>query len=196
MMSSRLWTARRRSPTKPNKTYGFPVVLSNCYNNYGPYQFPEKLIPLMILNGLEGKPLPVYGAGRNVRDWLHVEDHARALALVFTRGRLGQSYNIGGSNERSNLHVVETIADLLDEAAPLNAHPRRQSITFVGDRPGHDLRYAIDASKIETELGWVAQYSFESGLRETIGWFMNNKEWWEPLRAGRYGGQRLGKTVS
>ncbi|MEI8179792.1 dTDP-glucose 4,6-dehydratase [Aestuariivirga sp.] len=179
-----------------HKTYGLPVVLSNCSNNYGPYQFPEKLIPLMILNGLEGKPLPVYGRGANVRDWLHVEDHARALALVFSRGRLGQSYNIGGRNERTNLAVVEVIADLLDQEAPLKTGPRRKLITFVGDRPGHDLRYAIDARKIENELGWKAKYDFDTGLRNTIAWFMNNSEWWQPLRAARYAGERLGKAGS
>jgi dTDP-glucose 4,6-dehydratase len=173
-------------------TYGLPVVLSNCSNNYGPFHFPEKLVPLMIINGLEGKPLPVYGSGENVRDWLHVEDHARALALVITKGRIGQSYNIGGRNERSNLKVVETIADTLDELVPLNTGSRRRLITFVGDRPGHDLRYAIDASKIETELGWRAHETFDTGLRKTIQWYMNNGDWWQPLRAERYAGQRLG----
>jgi dTDP-glucose 4,6-dehydratase len=173
-------------------TYGLPVVLSNCSNNYGPYHFPEKLVPLMIINGMEGKPLPVYGTGENVRDWLHVEDHARALALVVTRGGVGQSYNIGGRNERSNLQVVETIADTLDELMPLNSGSRRKLITFVGDRPGHDLRYAIDATKIETELGWKARHSFDSGLRSTIEWYLNNGDWWQPLRAARYAGQRLG----
>lgn len=175
-----------------HKTYGLPVVLSNCSNNYGPYQFPEKLIPLMILNGLEGKPLPVYGQGRNVRDWLHVEDHARALALVFTRGRLGQSYNIGGGNERTNLEVVETIADILDEQAPSIGTSRRDLIRFVRDRPGHDLRYAIDASKVEHELGWTVCYDFESGLRDTVAWYMMNADWWQPLRDTRYAGQRIG----
>ena len=173
-------------------TYGLPVVLSNCSNNYGPYHFPEKLIPLMILNGMEGKKLPVYGTGENVRDWLHVEDHARALALVVTRGRVGESYNIGGRNERSNLKVVETICDTLDELMPLNEGGRRQLITYVGDRPGHDLRYAIDATKIETELGWKAKHNFDTGLRATIEWYMNNGDWWQPLRAARYAGQRLG----
>jgi dTDP-glucose 4,6-dehydratase len=176
-------------------TYGLPVVLSNCSNNYGPYQFPEKLIPLMIINGLEGRPLPVYGAGVNVRDWLHVEDHARALAMVLTRGRPGQAYNIGGGNERSNLAVVEAIADLLDEARPAAGGPRRRLITFVSDRPGHDLRYAIDATKAETELGWKARHAFDSGLRETIAWYLNNEAWWRPLREARYGGQRLGGTA-
>ena len=173
-------------------TYGLPVVLSNCSNNYGPYHFPEKLVPLMIINGMEGKNLPVYGTGENVRDWLHVEDHARALAMVIMKGRLGESYNIGGRNERTNLKVVETIADTLDELMPLNTGSRRKLITFVGDRPGHDLRYAIDATKIETELGWNAQETFDTGLRKTIVWYMNNGDWWQPLRAARYAGQRLG----
>jgi dTDP-glucose 4,6-dehydratase len=175
-------------------TYGLPVVLSNCSNNYGPYQFPEKLIPLMIINGLEGKTLPVYGKGENVRDWLHVDDHARALALVLTKGQTGQSYNIGGRNERSNLRVVETIAEILDEQIPLNMGSRRNLIAFVGDRPGHDLRYAIDASKIEAELGWKARHSFDAGLRETISWYMDNSHWWQPLRNKRYAGERLGQT--
>jgi len=174
-----------------HKTYGLPVVLSNCSNNYGPYHFPEKLIPLMIINGLEGKPLPVYGKGQNVRDWLHVEDHARALALVMTRGQVGESYNIGGRNERSNLAVVEAIVDLLDELVPRNAS-RRELIAFVGDRPGHDLRYAIDASKAERELGWRARETFETGLRKTVEWYIANAAWWQPLRAARYGGERLG----
>ena len=173
-------------------TYGLPVVLSNCSNNYGPFHFPEKLVPLMIINGLEGKELPVYGTGENVRDWLHVEDHARALAKVITGGRVGQSYNIGSRNERSNLAVVEAIADTLDELMPLNSGPRRKLIRFVGDRPGHDLRYAIDPAKIENELGWRAQESFEAGLRKTIRWYMANGDWWQPLRTKRYAGERLG----
>ncbi len=177
-----------------NHTYGLPVVVSNCSNNYGPYQFPEKLIPLMIINGLEGKPLPVYGTGENVRDWLHVDDHARALVLVLTRGKTGESYNLGGHNERSNLAVVQSIADLLDERVPLSSGSRRSLITFVGDRPGHDLRYAIDASKAEAELGWKARYSFESGLGETISWYLDNSAWWQPLRVARYAGQRLGQA--
>ena len=175
-----------------HKTYGLPVVLSNCSNNYGPFHFPEKLIPLTIINGLEGKPLAVYGNGQNVRDWLYVEDHARALALVLTRGRVGQSYNIGGRNERSNLAVVEGIADMLDDMVPLNSGPRRSLISFVEDRPGHDLRYAIDAAKIENELGWRARETFETGLRKTVAWYLSNRDWWEPVRAGRYGGERLG----
>ena len=175
-------------------TYGLPVVLSNCSNNYGPYQFPEKLIPLMILNSLAGLPLPVYGTGENVRDWLHVEDHARALALVLTRGRTGQAYAVGGRNERSNLAVVQAIADCLDAEQPLASGPRRRLIAFVEDRPGHDLRYAIDATKAETELGWKARYDFEAGLRATVAWYVRNESWWRPLREERYGGQRLGGT--
>ena len=173
-------------------TYGLPVVLSNCSNNYGPYHFPEKLVPLMIINGLEGKSLPVYGTGENVRDWLHVEDHARALALVVTRGRVGQSYNIGGRNERSNLKVVETIADTLDELVPLNTGSRRKLITFVGDRPGHDLRYAIDAGKIERDLGWKPRETFATGLRKTVQWYLDHPEWVARIRSGSYRGERLG----
>ena len=146
----------------------------------------------MILNGLEEKPLPVYGTGENVRDWLHVDDHAQALAAVLTRGSPGQSYNIGGHNERSNLSVVQTIADILDDVRPLASGPRRQLITFVGDRPGHDLRYAIDATKVESELGWKPRYAFEAGLRETIDWYVCNEAWWRPLRTARYAGHRLG----
>ncbi|MFN4143051.1 dTDP-glucose 4,6-dehydratase [Aestuariivirga sp.] len=163
-------------------TYGLPVVLSHGSNTYGPWQFPEKLIALMILNGLEGRRLPVYGTGENVRDWLHVEDHARALACVLSRGRPGQAYNIGGGNERSNLEVVETIADVLDEMRPSPLGPRRLLITFVGDRPGHDLRYAVDAGKAESELGWRAQQDFNTGLRGTIAWYLDNEAWWRPLR--------------
>lgn len=175
-----------------HKTYGLPVVLSNCSNNYGPYHFPEKLIPLMIINGLEGLKLPVYGTGQHVRDWLHVEDHARALALVLTKGKHGQSYNIGGRNERSNLAVVQAIADTLDRVSPVAGLARRSLVQFVEDRPGHDLRYAIDASKIEAELGWSAQETFESGLKKTVEWYIANRDWWQPLRQTRYAGQRLG----
>jgi dTDP-glucose 4,6-dehydratase len=174
------------------RTYGLPVVLSNCSNNYGPYQFPEKLIPLMIINAIEGRDLPVYGAGKNIRDWLHVEDHARALAMVLTRGRLGESYNIGARNERANLAVVETIADTVDEALPALDRPRRSLIRFVTDRPGHDLRYAIDPTKAERELDWRAKETFDSGLRKTVEWYIANRSWWEPLRKNRYGGERLG----
>jgi len=178
-----------------HETYGLPVVLSNCSNNYGPYHFPEKLIPLVILNALEGRPLPVYGRGENVRDWLFVEDHAAALELVLTHGHAGESYNVGGRAERTNLQVVEAICDLLDARVPLaNGRSRRLLIEFVTDRPGHDRRYAIDPSKIEQELGWRAQESFESGLARTIDWFLANEWWWQPLRA-RYAGERLGRTA-
>jgi len=173
-------------------TYGLPVVISNCSNNYGPFHFPEKLIPLIILNGLEGKTLPVYGDGGNIRDWLFVEDHARALRLIVERGRPLQTYNVGGRNERSNLEVVHAICDCLDALGPkLSSGPRRNLISFVTDRPGHDRRYAIDATKLETELGWRAQETFETGLRRTVQWYLDNPGWWRPLRA-RYGGQRLG----
>lgn len=177
-------------------TYGLPVVLSNCSNNYGPYHFPEKLIPLIILNGLEGKRLPVYGRGENVRDWLYVDDHARALVLVATTGAVGRSYNIGGRNERSNLEVVETICDTLDRLRPLDSgRPRRELIDFVTDRPGHDLRYAIDATRIETELGWQARENFDSGLEKTIRWYLDNEAWWRPIRQGKYAGDRLGVSA-
>ncbi|WP_100964646.1 dTDP-glucose 4,6-dehydratase [Bosea sp. FBZP-16] len=174
-------------------TYGLPVVLSNCSNNYGPYHFPEKLIPLMILNALEGKDLPVYGSGAQIRDWLHVEDHARALALIAEGGRVGESYNVGGSAERSNLEVVKAICALMDELAPDAALGSRDNlIRFVADRPGHDQRYAIDASKIERELGWRPQESFESGLRKTVAWYLENRDWWGRIRSGVYRGERLG----
>ena len=174
-------------------TYHMPVVLSNCSNNYGPYHFPEKLIPLMILNGLEGQRLPVYGKGENVRDWLYVDDHARALTLVATKGEPGRSYNIGGRNERSNLHVVEAICDTLDRLSPLaDSQSRRSLIDFVTDRPGHDLRYAIDATRIENELGWQAEETFETGLEKTVQWYLEHEAWWRPIREQRYSGQRLG----
>ena len=175
-------------------TYGLPVVTTNCSNNYGPYHFPEKLIPLMILNGVEGKPLPVYGTGQNVRDWLFVEDHAGALWTVLRQGRLGETYNIGGNAERTNLEVVETICDLLDELAPAD-RSRRELIAFVEDRPGHDARYAIDASKVASELGWRPRESFESGLRRTVEWYLANRPWWEAIRSGRYRGERLGTAA-
>lgn len=173
-------------------TYGLPVVLSNCSNNYGPYHFPEKLVPLVILNALAGKPLPVYGKGENVRDWLFVDDHARALELIATTGAVGESYNVGGRAERTNLAVVETICDLLDSKRPLQGRRRRELITFVTDRPGHDRRYAIDPSKIERELGWSAEESFESGLGKTIDWYLDNESWWRPIREQKYSGDRLG----
>lgn len=176
-----------------HETYGLPVVLSNCSNNYGPFHFPEKLIPLVILNALDEKPLPVYGAGANVRDWLFVEDHARALQLVATRGTPGQSYNIGGRSERSNLSVVQAICDILDSKRPRRHGERyRDLITFVTDRPGHDRRYAIDASKVERELGWRPTETFESGLAKTIDWYLANEWWWSPIRSERYAGERLG----
>jgi dTDP-glucose 4,6-dehydratase len=174
-------------------TYGLPVVLSNCSNNYGPYHFPEKLIPLTILQALDGKRLPVYGKGENVRDWLHVEDHARALELIVTRGTVGESYNVGGRSERSNLDVVQTICGMLDQKRPLGGgRSYRELIEFVPDRPGHDLRYAIDPSKIERELGWTAQETFETGLSKTIDWYLDNDWWWRPIREGGYAGERLG----
>jgi dTDP-glucose 4,6-dehydratase len=173
-------------------TYGLPVVISNCSNNYGPYHFPEKLIPLMILNALEGRPLPVYGDGGNVRDWLFVDDHVRALELILRAGRPGETYNVGGRNERTNLDVVNTVCDLVDEMAPpLPDGPRRKLISFVPDRPGHDRRYAIDATKLETELGWRAEETFETGLRKTVRWYLDRRDWWEPLST-RYAGERLG----
>lgn len=175
-------------------TYGLPVVLSSCSNNYGPYHFPEKLIPLVILNGLEGKPLPVYGKGENVRDWLFVEDHAAALETIFRTGAVGESYNVGGRAERTNLQVVEAICDALDSRRPLaNRRKRRELITFVTDRPGHDRRYAIDCSRIERELGWRPSVSFAEGLARTVDWYLENDWWWAPLRA-RYAGERLGKA--
>jgi len=177
-------------------TYGLPVVMTNCSNNYGPYHFPEKLIPLTIINALEGKPLPVYGTGENVRDWLHVEDHAEALLLVAEQGGLGQSYNVGGHNEQSNIAVVRMICSILDELAPDAAIGSREKlITFVTDRPGHDARYAIDAGKIGRELGWKPRYTLEKGLRDTVRWYLDNKTWWERVRSGVYRGERLGVAV-
>lgn len=179
-------------------TYGLPVVTTNCSNNYGPYHFPEKLVPLMILNALEGKPLPVYGNGQQIRDWLYVEDHARALALVFEKGRVGEEYNIGGHNERKNLDVVHTLCALLEELAPNKpAGLARYAdlITYVQDRPGHDLRYAIDAGKIQRELGWTPQETFETGLGKTVQWYLDNEDWWRRVRDGSYRGERLGLTA-
>lgn len=174
-----------------HRTYGLPVVVSNCSNNYGPYHFPEKLIPLIILNALAGKPLPVYGQGINIRDWLYVEDHARALHLIASKGRLGEKYNVGGRNERRNIDVVRRICFLMDELHPAGA-PHDRLITFVTDRPGHDARYAIDASRLETELGWKALENFETGIEKTVRWYLENSWWWQPLRAGVYSGERLG----
>ncbi len=177
-------------------TYGLPTVITNCSNNYGPYHFPEKLIPLMIINALEGRPLPVYGRGENIRDWLFVEDHAEALLLAALSGVPGATYNIGGNNERRNLDIVEGICELLDEFVPNGAQgPRRKLIEFVADRPGHDLRYAIDASRIKSELGWEPRHHFEQGLRKTVQWYLANRPWWEAIRAGTYRGERLGLAI-
>ena len=173
-----------------HRTYGMPVVVSNCSNNYGPYHFPEKLIPLTILNALAGKELPVYGKGENIRDWLYVEDHARALDLIVEKGRAGETYNVGGRNERQNIEVVRRICQVLDRLRPA-AEPREGLIRFVTDRPGHDARYAIDATKLETELGWKAQEDFDSGIEKTVQWYLDNDWWWGPLREG-YAGERLG----
>jgi dTDP-glucose 4,6-dehydratase len=178
-----------------HKTFGLPVVVSNSSNNYGPFQFPEKLIPLMTLNALQRKPLPVYGRGLNVRDWLYVEDHAHALATIITRGAIGETYNVGGNNEMRNIDVVETICDLVDEIAPeRSSGSRRNLITFVDDRPGHDQRYATDTSKLTRELGWVPRETFDTGLRKTVEWYVTNRGWWETLRR-RYDGRRLGLGV-
>jgi len=177
-------------------TFGLPVVTSNCSNNYGPYQFPEKLIPLMTINALEGVPLPVYGGGENVRDWLYVEDHARALWTILTQGRPGETYNVGGDSELRNLDVVGMICDLVDELAPRAGQaPRRELIAFVTDRPGHDLRYAIDAAKIRAELGWTPRESFASGLRRTVAWYLENQDWWDRIRGASYDGARLGLSA-
>jgi len=176
-------------------TYGLPVIISNCSNNYGPYHFPEKLIPLVVTNAIDGRELPVYGKGANVRDWLYVDDHVRALLAILAKGKPGESYNVGGHGERRNIDVVETICTLMDELRPdprLGSH--RQLIRFVEDRPGHDFRYAIDPSKIEGELGWRAEETFETGLRKTVCWYLDNEAWWRPLRK-TYGGERLGQLA-
>jgi dTDP-glucose 4,6-dehydratase len=179
-------------------TYRLPVLITNCSNNYGPYQFPEKLIPLMILNALEGRPLPIYGDGGNIRDWLHVEDHCEGLLLVLAKGRPGEKYNIGGGNERTNLEIVERLCETLEALRPAAANPAlsgrtyRELETFVPDRPGHDRRYAIDASKIGRELGWKPRRSFEQGLRETVQWYLDNRKWCQEVQTGRYDRERLG----
>jgi len=173
-----------------HRTYGLPVVISNCSNNYGPYHFPEKLIPLTILNALRGRRLPVYGRGTNVRDWLYVEDHVRALDLIAQEGRLGEKYNVGGRNERRNIDVVKRICEVLDRLVP-SGSPREELIEFVTDRPGHDARYAIDATKLETELGWKAREDFDSGIEKTVRWYLDNGWWWRPL-LDKYDGARLG----
>jgi dTDP-glucose 4,6-dehydratase len=189
------------------RTYGLPTLITNCSNNYGPYHFPEKLIPHMILNALSGKPLPVYGDGNQIRDWLFVEDHARALVKVATEGKVGETYNIGGHNEKRNIEVVQTICDLLQEMMPPGTYAHmdwapqpqvshyRDLITFVRDRPGHDLRYAIDASKIQRELGWVPEESFETGIRKTVQWYLDNPQWWQRVLSGEYQLGRLGETA-
>lgn len=176
-----------------HETYGLPVLVTNCSNNYGPRHFPEKLIPLMILNALEGKPLPVYGDGQNERDWIHVEDHARGLVAVLEGGRIGETYLLGGRAVRSNLEVVKTLCAIFDRLRP-EAGPHERLITFVTDRPGHDRRYAIDPGKAERELGWRPTRSFEQALEDTVRWYLDNKDWWQPIREGRYTGERLGLT--
>jgi dTDP-glucose 4,6-dehydratase len=174
-----------------HRTYGMPVIVSNCSNNYGPYQFPEKLIPLMVLNALEGLPMPVYGNGSNVRDWLYVDDHARALGMILDKGLPGMTYNVGGRNERSNIDVVTQICACMDEER--SSHGRHNRfLTYVTDRPGHDQRYAIDATKLETELGWRARETFETGIKKTVRWYLEHPEWWQPLRQRVYRGERLG----
>ena len=172
-------------------TYGLPALITHCSNNYGPYQFPEKLIPLMILNAIDGRALPIYGDGGHVRDWLHVEDHCAGLVLVLAKGRAGEKYNVGGGNERSNLEIVDRVCDAVDDLVP-STTARRALKTFVPDRPGHDRRYAIDATKIRRELGWAPRHTFESGLRETVRWYLEHRDWCEQVQAGRYDRQRLG----
>lgn len=176
------------------RTYGMPIVVSNCSNNYGPYHFPEKLIPLTILNALDERPLPVYGKGENVRDWLFVDDHARALDIIIEKGRIGETYNVGGRNERRNIDVVRRICAVLDQLVP-GKTPREKLIEFVTDRPGHDARYAIDATKLENELGWKARETFDSGIEKTVRWYLDNAWWWRPLRE-RYDGERLGLSAT
>ena len=174
------------------KTFKLPTVLTNCSNNYGPFHFPEKLIPLVILNAIAGKALPIYGKGNQIRDWLYVEDHARALVLVATEGKIGETYNIGGHNEKQNIEVVHTICEILDELKPKSNSSYKEQMTFVKDRPGHDMRYAIDASKIAKELNWTPQESFETGIRKTVKWYLENEKWWKAVQDGSYQGQRLG----
>jgi dTDP-glucose 4,6-dehydratase len=175
-----------------HRTYGLPVIITNCSNNYGPYHFPEKLIPLIILNALDEKPLPVYGKGENIRDWLYVEDHAEALELVLRKGEPGRKYNVGGNAEERNIDVVETICAALDELKPRAADRYADLITFVADRPGHDFRYAIDSRRLQSELGWNARSTFETGIRRTVEWYLDNAWWWQPIREVRYRGERLG----
>jgi dTDP-glucose 4,6-dehydratase len=178
-----------------HRTYGLPVVISNCSNNYGPFHFPEKLIPLAILNALHGKPIPVYGTGANIRDWLYVDDHAKALILILRQGEAGQKYNVGGRNERRNIDVVTQICRILDRLAPRST-PHEDLLTFVKDRPGHDARYAIDAGKLETELGWTAEETFDTGIEKTVRWYLQNEWWWRPLRDKVYAGERLGLVTA
>jgi dTDP-glucose 4,6-dehydratase len=178
-----------------HQTYGLPTIVSNCSNNYGPFHFPEKLIPLMILNAFEGKSLPVYGRGDNIRDWLYVEDHARALAIIAERGQVGESYNVGGWSERTNLQVVKAICALVDELMPISTGPRHSLIRFVADRPGHDKRYAMDATKIRQQLGFMPSESFESGLAKTVKWYFDNQTWWQGTRSRIYRGERLGSVA-
>jgi len=184
-----------------HETFGLPVLLTNCSNNYGPYQFPEKLIPLILLNAVEGKPLPIYGDGKNVRDWLYVEDHCAGILLVLQQGRLGEKYNIGGHNERPNIEIVDRICAVLEDLLPARDNPalRDKGVgaytglkTFVTDRPGHDRRYAIDATKIRRELGWEARHDFESGIRKTVQWYLDHRDWCAAVQAGQYGRERLG----
>ncbi len=184
-----------------HRTYGLPVIVTNCSNNYGPYHFPEKLVPHIILNALDAKPLPIYGDGSQIRDWLYVEDHARALYKVVTEGKVGETYNIGGHNEKKNIDVVKILCGILDELKPISDNPAfvsssfthyEELIIFVKDRPGHDVRYAIDASKIERELGWIPEESFETGIRKTVGWYLNNENWWKRVLTGEYQLQRIG----
>jgi dTDP-glucose 4,6-dehydratase len=175
-----------------HETYGLPVLLTNCSNNYGPYHFPEKLVPLIVLNALAGKPLPIYGNGSNIRDWLYVEDHADALLLVLSKGKTGQSYNIGGENERTNLELVQTLCEILDRLKPRWTGSYQELITFVQDRPGHDARYAIDPSKIRNELGWRPSVTLEEGLQKTVQWYLDNEDWWKPLKNRTGVGERLG----
>tara|TARA_B110000008_G_scaffold264222_1_gene288322 strand:- start:347 stop:958 length:612 start_codon:yes stop_codon:yes gene_type:complete len=178
-----------------SRTYGLPIVITNCSNNYGPHHFPEKFIPHMIINAIHGNPLPIYGNGMQIRDWLYVEDHAKALIKVVTEGKVGETYNIGGNNEKTNIEVVETICDFLEElvpSKPTHVSNYRDLIKFVKDRPGHDVRYAIDSSKIERELAWVTEETFETGLRKTIQWYLDNREWWQRVLSGDYQLERLG----
>jgi len=175
------------------KTYDFPVLITNCSNNYGPFQFPEKLIPLMIINALEGKTLPIYGKGLNVRDWLYVDDHCKAIQAIIEKGKLGQTYNIGGNNEIANIQIVETICEILDNEIPLDTGKLyKEGIVFVEDRPGHDFRYAIDATKIEKELGWKPKESFQTGIKKTVLWFLENRNWWRKIQKFKYKQERLG----